>query len=141
MFGFSFAELIVVLLVCLIFIRPQDLPEIAHFAGKVIFRSKKFFNDAKAYLKSVESEVGIEQLKQEINRGIAEEKAKVEEDLTVIVDIYGNEHKVPKISEVREDMTKEEIEAEIARLNIENSAKIRSEKDDQINSNQKLGQL
>jgi len=121
MFGFSFAELIVVLLVGLIFIKPQDLPEIAHFAGKMIFRAKKFFNDSKSYLKSVESEIGLDQLKHEINRGIAEEKAKIQEDVTVIVDMYGNEHHVPNVRDLRSDLSAEEIEQEVKKLNQENT--------------------
>ncbi len=120
MFGFSLAELIVVLIVALLFIKPQDLPEIAHFLGRMIFRIKKLYSDSMSYLKSVESEVGIDQLRHELNRGIAEEKAKIEEDVTVIVDIYGNEHHVTNISEVRSDLSAEEINNEVEKANKEN---------------------
>ena len=41
MFGFSLAEFILVIIVAIIFIKPQDLPEIAHFLGRVFFRLKK----------------------------------------------------------------------------------------------------
>ena len=120
MFGFSFAELILVLLVVLIFIKPKDLPEIAHFSGKVFYRAKRFFNDIKRQFKEVEGEFGIDELKHEINRGIAEEKARLEEDVTVIVDIYGNEHQVPNLEKLRPDLTKEGIAEEIKKLNEKN---------------------
>ena len=47
MFGFSLAELLMVALVALLLIKPKDLPEIAHFLGKIFFRSKKYFNELK----------------------------------------------------------------------------------------------
>lgn len=121
MFGFSFAELIMVLIVALIFIKPQDLPEIAHFVGKVFYRGKRLLKDLKQSLKDMEAELGLDDLKHEINRGIAEEKSKLEEEMTVIVDIYGNEHLVPNVKDVRPDLTAEEAAEEIKRLNEENS--------------------
>ncbi len=123
MFGFSLAELIVVILVTLLFVRPQDLPEIAHFFGKIYYRAKRLISDIKLYLKETESELGLKELKDEMEKGISEEKSKLEDDLTVIVDIYGNEHKVNKLSEVRPDLSKEEIAQEVDKLNSENSYK------------------
>lgn len=120
MFGFSFAELIIVLIVALIFIKPQDLPEIAHFVGKIFYRGKRLIKDLKQSLKDMESELGLDDLKHEINRGIAEEKSKLEEEMTVIVDIYGNEHRVPNVKDVRPDLTAEAAAEEIKRLNEEN---------------------
>lgn len=121
MFGFSFAELILVLIVALIFIKPQDLPEIAHFFGKIFYRSKRFFDQLKKQFKNVENELGIAELKQEIHRGIAEEKTKLDDEITVIVDIYGNEHQVPNIKNLRSDLSKEEIVEEIEKFNSQNS--------------------
>ena len=132
MFGFSFAELIVVILVALIFIRPQDLPEIAHFVGKTFYRGKKLFNDVKKYLKDAEKELGLEDLRHELNRGIAEEKSKLEDEMTIIVDMYGNEHKVPNVKQLRSDLEDEEMKAEIIRLNAENAEKSKEPKPDQI---------
>lgn len=120
MLGFSFAELILVILVTLIFIKPQDLPEIAHFFGKIFYRSKKLFKELKQYLKDAEKDLGLEELRHELNRGIAEEKSKLEDEMTVIVDIYGNEHKVPNVKQLRPDLKEEEIESEIAKLNAGN---------------------
>jgi Sec-independent protein translocase protein TatA len=114
MFGFSLAELIIVCLVALFFIKPKDLPEIAHFLGKIFFRAKKFIKSVKKQFKDMEQELGIDELKQEMNRGMAEEKTKSEENNeTIIIDIYGNEHRVNNLSELRPDLNKEEIAAEI----------------------------
>lgn len=121
MFGFSLAELIVVFLVALLFIRPKDLPEIARFFGKTYYRFKNLVSDIKKYLKEAESELGLGDLKKEMDQAIAEEKSKLDDNLTVIVDIHGNKHKVNNLSEIRPDLTKEEIEQEVNKLNEENS--------------------
>lgn len=120
MLGFSFAELIVVLLVAFIFIKPQDLPEIAQFLGRVVYRLKHIYRELKRSLKEMEGELGLQDLKQEVEVGIAKEKAKLAEDATVIVDLYGNEHHVVNVKEVRPDAVPEELEKEVARLNKEN---------------------
>jgi Sec-independent protein translocase protein TatA len=122
MFGLSFAELIIVILVALIFIKPKDLPEIAHFVGKIFYRGKKLFEDVKQYLKGAEKDFGLDELRHELNRGIAEEKAKLEDELTVIVDVYGNEHRVPNIENLRPDLSPEELSAEVEKSNQENKA-------------------
>jgi len=74
MFGFSLAELFLVLLVILIFVKPQDLPELARYAGKAIYHGKKFYQKIKNSLTELEKELEIQNLKQEINQAIAEEK-------------------------------------------------------------------
>jgi len=129
MFGFSLAELILVFLVAIIFIKPQDLPEIAHFFGKLYYKARKLIDDIKIQLKSVEKELGLDELKHEINRGIAEEKIKIEDEkkeLTKIIDIYGNEHEV-NIGNVSSHLTDEELKAEIAKYNNINSSLNHSE--------------
>lgn len=113
MFGFSLAELIVVCIVILIFIKPQDLPEIAHFIGRMIYRGKKFYRELKKNFTELEKEFGIDDLRQEVNRGIAQEANKIEQETTVIVDMYGNEHHITNIEEIRPDLTKEQIKNEI----------------------------
>lgn len=125
MFGFSLAELILVLLVAIIFIKPQDLPEIAHFFGKLYYKARKLIDDLKIQLKSVEKDLGLDELKHEINRGIAEEKMKIEgakKELTKIIDIYGNYHEV-NVEALRDDLSDEELKAEIAKYNEMNSTK------------------
>jgi len=123
MFGFSLAELILVFLVAIIFIKPQDLPEIAHFFGKLYYKARRLIDDIKIQLKSVEKDLGLDELKHEINRGIAEEKMKIEgakKELTKIIDIYGNEHEV-NIDALQSNLTDEELKAEIAKYNQINS--------------------
>ena len=122
MFGFSLAELLVVCVIALIFIRPKDLPEIAHFVGKVFYRGKKFFQELKTQFKEVEKDLGLEEIKNELNRGIAEEKAKLNDDATVIVDIYGNEHRVPDSHKNSLGISVEEFSEEVKKLNEENLA-------------------
>ena len=122
MFGFSLAELLLVCIIALIFIKPKDLPEIAHFLGKIFYRGKKFFSELKKQFKEVEQDLGFEEIKQEMNRGMAEEKAKSEDhESTVIVDIYGNEHRVSNVHKVRSDMSEEQLDEEIKKLNEVNS--------------------
>jgi sec-independent protein translocase protein TatB len=120
MFGFSFGELIIVLVVALIFIKPKDLPEIAHFCGKIYYRAKSYFLQLKNHFTEVKKDLGIEEIKQELERGMAEEKAKIDElkeEVTVIVDLYGNEHVVPNVKEVRPDLDKEGIQSEVKKYN------------------------
>lgn len=114
MFGISFAELIIFLLVALVLIKPKDLPEIAYFLGKVFYKIKKLYADAKEYLKSSSKELGLDDIKYEIDRGIADEKAKSESKTTIIVDIYGNEHRVNR------DDVENFDETEVEKLNEEN---------------------
>ena len=123
MFGFSLAELIIVLIIIIIFVNPKDLPEIAHFLGRAYYRIRKFFNEIKKQFSEVEKEIGFDDLKYETSRGMAEEKAKIEDDLTVIVDMEGNEHKVPNLKEIRSDLDEKTVEKEVKNLNNKNSQK------------------
>lgn len=123
MFGLSFPELIVIILAALIFIKPQDLPELARFLGRAFYKCKKLWSDVKIYLRSVENELGLGELRQELNKGIADEKAKIEDEVTTIVDMYGNEHQVTSVKKIRSDLTDEEVDAEVAKLNEENLLK------------------
>ncbi len=127
MLGFSFAELIVVLIVALILIKPKDLPEIANFCGKIYCRAKNYFQELKVHFNQAQKDLGIDSIRQELERGFAEEKAKfleLKDDTTVIVDIYGNEHKVPNINQIRPDLNKEDLKSEVEKYNqINNNTK------------------
>ncbi|MFZ9469772.1 MAG: Sec-independent protein translocase subunit TatA/TatB [Rickettsiales bacterium] len=127
MFGFSLAELAIVLLVILFFIKPKDLPEIARYIGKAIYHGKRLYEELKRSLKDLEKEFEIDNLKNEINNAIVEEKIKhEEEEETIIVDMYGNEHRVGNLSHVRPDLAKEELHDEISKnnsMNLENLQK------------------
>lgn len=120
MFGFSLAELFLVLLVVLIFIKPQDLPEIARFVGKAIFHGKRLYQQVKDSLTQLEKEFELESLKNEVNQAIAEEKLKYHdenEEQTIIVDMYGNEHYVANLKNLRNDLSKEDLVNEVERNN------------------------
>ncbi len=82
----------------------------------------------------MEKEFGVDDLRQEMQRGIAEEKAKLEEDVTVIVDIYGNEHRVPNIHGVRPDMAPEQMKEEVKKLNEENFLGVKRKVDPETSS-------
>lgn len=115
MFGISFVELIIILIAALLFIRPSDLPEIAYFIGRIFYKAKRIYEEAKNYLRESGKEFGLDDVKFEIDRGIADEKAKLDDEMTVIVDMEGNEHRV-NLKNVGRDIGESEVEE----CNIEN---------------------
>ena len=128
MFGFSLAELFLVLLAILIFIKPQDLPEIARFVGKAIYHGKKLYQKLKNSLTDLEKEFELDSLRHEVNQAIASEKLKhedaEEEDSTIIVDMFGNEHRVNNIKEIRSDLDEAKIKKEVEENNALNKSKL-----------------
>jgi len=128
MFGFSLAELFLVLLAILIFIKPQDLPEIARFVGKAIYHGKKLYQKLKNSLTDLEKEFELDSLRHEVNQAIASEKLKhedvEEEDSTIIVDMFGNEHRVNNIKEIRSDLDEAKIKKEVEESNALNKSKL-----------------
>ena len=128
MFGFSLAELFLVLLAILIFIKPQDLPEIARFVGKAIYHGKKLYQKLKNSLTDLEKEFELDSLRHEVNQAIASEKLKHEDDenddSTIIVDMFGNEHRVNNIKEIRSDLDEEKIKKEVEESNALNKSKV-----------------
>jgi Sec-independent protein translocase protein TatA len=138
MFGFSLAELFLVLLAILIFIKPQDLPEIARFVGKAIYHGKKLYQKLKNSLTDLEKEFELDSLRHEVNQAIASEKLKhedvEEEDSTIIVDMFGNEHRVNNIKEIRSDLDEEKIKKEVEESNALNKLKAVQKSEDGGNS-------
>jgi sec-independent protein translocase protein TatB len=123
MFGISFAEMALILMVALIIIGPKDLPEVSRYLIKFIAKSKRMISSAKKELNKLGEEVGIEDIKNEIALEMVNEKVKLEEDLTTIIDIYGNEHQVPNIENVRNDKSKEDLLKEVEDHNQKNQNK------------------
>jgi sec-independent protein translocase protein TatB len=121
MFNISFFEIIIFLILALFFIRPKDLPEIARFIGKTIYRIKNFYHNSKDIISNLSRDFGIDDLKQEISQGISQEKSKIEDDVTIIVDMDGNEHKVNNIKELRKDLSEDELNSEILKQNNNNN--------------------
>jgi Sec-independent protein translocase protein TatA len=138
MFGFSLAELFLVLLAILIFIKPQDLPEIARFVGKAIYHGKRLYQKLKNSLTDLEKEFELDSLRHEVNQAIASEKLKhedvEEEDSTIIVDMFGNEHRVNNIKEIRSDLDEEKIKQEVEESNALNKSKLDKKSEDGGNS-------
>ena len=137
MFGFSLAELFLVLLAILIFIKPQDLPEIARFVGKAIYHGKRFYQKLKHSLTDLEKEFELDSLRHEVNQAIASEKLKHEdgeEDATIIVDMFGNEHRVNNIKEIRSDLDEEKLKQEVEESNAINKSKVIQKNEDGGNS-------
>ena len=135
MFGFSLAELFLVLLAILIFIKPQDLPEIARFVGKAIYHGKKLYQKLKNSLTDLEKEFELDSLRHEVNQAIASEKLKhedvgEEEDSTIIVDMFGNEHRVNNIKEIRSDLDEEKIKKEVEESNALNKSRVDKKSED-----------
>ncbi len=134
MFGFSLAELFLVLLAILIFIKPQDLPEIARFVGKAIYHGKKLYQKLKNSLTDLEKEFELDSLRHEVNQAIASEKLKhedgEEEESTIIVDMFGNEHRVNNIKEIRSDLDEEKIKKEVEESNALNKSKVNKANED-----------
>lgn len=129
MFGISLVELLTIIFVALFIVKPQDMPEIARYCGKIYAKAKKAIAKLKAELEENKKEMGFDEIKQEFSSAAIE--AEMEEDeKTEIIDIYGNVHKVNKIDEIRSDLTQEELKAEIEKYNQENSAHSPSKKDD-----------
>ena len=121
MFNISFFEIIVFLILALLFIKPKDLPEIARLIGKTIYRIKNFYHNSKNIISNLSKDFGIDDLKQEISQGISKEKSKIEDDVTIIVDMDGNEHKVNNIKELRRDLSEDELNSEILKQNNNNT--------------------
>ncbi len=118
MLGFSIGELVIILLLAILVIKPKDLPEIAYFVGKIYYRIKRFFFDAKTYISNAEKEFGLDEIKKEFARAkISEEE---ERKKTQIIDMYGNVHEVENVDKIRSDLSLEEIENEVKKYNQQN---------------------
>ena len=118
MLGISLIELIFVLLVAVLVLKPDDLPEIARFCGKIYGKIKKFFKEAQEITQKSQEKLGISELKQEFQSALNEEEAK--ENQQEIIDIYGKVHKVGGLDQIRSDLSLEELKAEIDKYNRQN---------------------
>ncbi len=125
MFGFSLAEFILVIIVAIIFIKPQDLPELARMLGKIVAEIKKIYQNLLAQFKELSQQEEIANLTKEFQQQVSlSEKQKPIQKTTnteaVIIDMYGKEHIVSNIFEVRPDLSSEEIEQQVNNCNQEN---------------------
>jgi sec-independent protein translocase protein TatB len=123
MFGISFAELLVVIVVAIVVIGPKDMPEVARYIIRLIMKIKKLIAKTRIELHEIGKELGLDEIKSEVEKELIAEKIKLEKDVTTIIDIYGNEHVIEDIEKVRPDMKKEELTAEVEKYNAINSNK------------------
>ncbi|MES2678173.1 MAG: twin-arginine translocase TatA/TatE family subunit [Pseudomonadota bacterium] len=120
MFGISLGEFLLILVIAILVIGPKDLPEVARYLIRAIAKTKQLIAKAKAELDVLGKEIGIDEIKNEIAIELANEKTRIESEVTTIIDLYGNEHQVSDLSEIRKDKNKDEIEQEISELNQKN---------------------
>jgi len=125
MFGFSLAEFILVIIVAIIFIKPQDLPELARMLGKIVAEIKKIYQNLLAQFKELSQQEEIANLTKEFQQqvSLSEKQKPIQKTTTtetVIIDMYGKEHIVSNIFEVRPDLSSEEIEQQVNNCNQEN---------------------
>ncbi len=123
MFGISLGEFLVIAAIGILVIGPKDFPDIARNIIRAIAKGKNIIDKTKAELNLLGKEIGIDDIKNEVAIEIANEKAKIEEEITTIIDIYGNEHQVSGLDEIRKDRSKEEIALEIEQYNQSNKTK------------------
>jgi Tat protein translocase TatB subunit len=123
MFGISIGEFLVIAAIGILVIGPKDFPDIARNIIRAIAKGKNIIDKTKAELNLLGKEIGIDDIKNEVAIEIANEKAKIEEEITTIIDIYGNEHQVSGLDEIRKDRSKEEIALEIEQYNQSNKTK------------------
>ena len=124
MFGFSLAEFILVIIVAIIFIKPQDLPELAKMLGKTVGEIKKLYQNLLAQWQDVAKQPEIISLAQEFQQQVSLAEKNIQTSTeTVVIDMYGKEHIVSNIFEVRPDLTKEQLSQEVQEYNKNNNPK------------------
>jgi Sec-independent protein translocase protein TatA len=123
MFNFSLAEFILVILVAIIFIKPQDLPELAKMLGKIVGEIKKIYQKLLTQFNEVAKQPEIASLTKEFQQQVclSEFETKKPAKEITIIDMYGKEHIVSNIFDVRSDLTTQQIEEQVKDCNKNNS--------------------
>jgi Sec-independent protein translocase protein TatA len=104
MLGLSLSEILIILIIAIIFIKPQDLPEIAYNIGKFIANIRKFIRNLQNSYQDISNEIGVEEIKKQINKGINDNEYFDKDDIydandeenVIIIDLEGKEHMVKK---------------------------------------------
>jgi sec-independent protein translocase protein TatB len=121
MFGISLNELLIIFIIAILIIGPKDMPEIARQITRLVIKGKHLIAKVKDDLDELGREVGIDEIRNEVAIELANEKSRLEKEVTTIIDIYGNEHQIYGVDEIRTDKNKEEIAKEVEELNQNNS--------------------
>lgn len=130
MLGISLGESLIIIIVALLAIGPKDFPEIARQIIKIIAKTKHLITKAKAELNVLGAEIGLDEIKNEVAIELANERARIGQEIITIIDIYGNEHLVNSGNIIRNDKSRGEIDKEITECNSINS----TSKDKRINT-------
>lgn len=128
MFGISFFELLLIMVVAVVFIKPEDVPTVAKTIAKAFIKIKKFIASIKQELDEMSKDLGLDEIKKQAEQEIAFEESqkksaqqnlpkKSADNSTVIIDIYGNEHRVENLEELRPDLDQEQLQGEIKKQN------------------------
>ena len=75
--GIGLSELLVVLVILVIFIRPADMPKVVRFIGKIWAKFYLYFSMFKREFRKMETEIGIEEEMKEIRAINAQLKGEV----------------------------------------------------------------
>lgn len=121
MFGISFSEFLLILIILVAVTDPKDIPKIARYLAKIFFKIKNLINSAKDEVEKMGKEIGLEDFKNKVEEEIRKENEELRK--TTIIDIYGNKHEVYDVEKIRGDLAKEDLQAEIEKYNKENELK------------------
>lgn len=111
MFGISFSEFIIVIIFALAIVNPKDIPVIAKYLTKIFFKAKNIISQAQKEWDNVSKEMGLDNIKEEVEKEAAELKK------TTIIDIYGNEHEVHDLDKIRGDLAQDDLDQEVKKYN------------------------
>lgn len=93
MFGLSWTELGVTLIVAILVIRPSDLPEIVTAIGKGIRTVKNAWNELSTYAEDIINDSELHEAKRQL-----------EQEITMIEDAEGNLYEAYNVSEIKRDL-------------------------------------
>jgi Sec-independent protein translocase protein TatA len=115
MFGISFSEFLVIIVLLVVVTNPKDIPGIAKKITKYFYKAKNMVSQARNEMSRITQDMGLEDIKREVE--IEMKQAQEAARKTTIIDIYGNEHEVYDVEKIRGDLAKEDLQAEIEKYN------------------------
>jgi len=135
MFGISFPEFLVVIILLLLVTNPKDIPAIARYLTKIFLKAKAIILSAKQEIYRTSNELGFGDIKNEVEKEIKKEQEELKK--TTIIDLYGNEHEVYEVEKIRGDLAKDDLQKEIEEQNKINKKKNSKKKQSNISKTEK----
>ena len=120
MFGISLVEFLTILTIAIIAVNPKDWPEIVRFIVKNIAKAKQFLLQSRGQIDNFKKEAGLEEIYNEVSMEMAKEKSQMQDEITTIIDVYGNEHRVANITDLHPEKSAEELAKEVEKANENN---------------------